>query len=89
MKNTDYSLALSMGLQSYEEDGSTACIDVLIDKVFYEKLYEAYESLAKNEKAARTIFTASMKNDSFTLLTLLRGKALTYDPNWLRLSCAA
>ena len=85
MKNTDYSLALSMGLESYEEDGSTACIDVLLDKVFYEKLYETYESLAKNEKP-HALFYSSMNNDSFTLLTLLRGKALAYDPNWLRLA---
>ena len=50
MKNTEYALALSMGLQSYEEDGSTTCLDVLLDKVFYEKLYEAYASLPKREK---------------------------------------
>ena len=27
-----------------------------------------------------------MNNDGFTLLTLLRGKVLNYDPNWLRLA---
>ncbi len=85
MRDTDYALALSMGLQSYEEDGSTACLDVLLDKVYFEKLYDAYESLPRNEKP-HAWFYASMKNDSFTLLTLLRGKNLKYDPNWLRLA---
>jgi vacuolar-type H+-ATPase subunit C/Vma6 len=85
MKGSDYALALSMGLQSFEEDGSTACIDVLLDKVYFEKLYEAYMGLAKNEKP-HAYFYASMSNDSFTLLTLLRGKALKYDPDWLRLA---
>ena len=30
-------------------------------------------------------FYASIENDGFTLLTLLRGKALNHEPNWLRL----
>jgi V/A-type H+-transporting ATPase subunit C len=85
LKRTEYALALGMGQQSYEEDGSTTCLDVLIDKVFHEKLYSSYVSLSKNEKA-KAYFYASMENDGFTLLTLLRGKNLNYDPNWLRLA---
>ncbi len=38
LKRTKYALALSMGLQSYEEDGTTACLDVLLDKVFHEEI---------------------------------------------------
>ena len=85
LNRTEYALALSMGQQSYEEDGSTTCLDVLIDKVFQEKLYCTYISLSKNEKV-KAHFYASMENDGFTLLTLLRGKNLNYDPNWLRLA---
>jgi len=85
LKKTDYALALSMGLQSYEENASTTCLDVLLDKVFYEKLFDAYEQLPKKEKHHAS-FYASLQNDSYTLLTLLRGKNLTYDANWLRLA---
>jgi vacuolar-type H+-ATPase subunit C/Vma6 len=85
LKKTDYTLALNMGFQSYEEDGTTACFDVLLDKTFYEKLYDSYESLPEKEKP-HAHFYASTENDSFTLLTLLRGKTLNYDPNWLRLA---
>ena len=67
-----------MGLQNYEENGSTARFDVLLDKVFYEKLYESYKQLPKREKP-HVLFYASTENDSFTLLTLLRGKNLNYD----------
>lgn len=85
LKKTDYTLALNMGLQSYEEDGSTTCLDVLLDKTFYEKLHDSYESLPKKEKP-HAHFYASTENDSLTLLTLLRGKTLNYDANWLRLA---
>ena len=84
-KDTEYASSLNTGLQNYEENGSTACFDVLLDKLFYEKLYESYESLPKKEKP-HAHFYASTENDSFTLLTLLRGKTLNYDANWLRLA---
>jgi vacuolar-type H+-ATPase subunit C/Vma6 len=83
--NTDYGSVLSTGLQSYEETNSTMCFDVLIDKAFYEQLYDGYERLPKKEKP-HAHFYVSIENDSFTLLTLLRGKALNYDANWLRLA---
>jgi V/A-type H+-transporting ATPase subunit C len=85
LKKSDYWLALSMGVQSYEEDGSTTCLDVLIDKTFYEELFESYEDLPKKEKP-HARFYASTENDGFTVLTLLRGKNLNYDVNWLRLA---
>ena len=85
LKKSDYWLALSMGVQSYEEDGSTTCLDVLIDKTFYEELFESYEDLPKKEKPHAN-FYASTENDGFTLLTLLRVKNLNYDVNWLRLA---
>ena len=84
LKGTAYFLPLSMGLKNYEERASTAFFDIFIDKAFYEKLYEGYLSLSKREQLYAN-FYASVENDSFTLLTLLRGKALNYEPNWLRL----
>jgi len=84
-KNTEYALALNMGLQSYEESGSTMRLDVFLDKLFYEKLFNGYTSLPQNEKP-HAQFYARMENDGFTLLTLLRGKALNHDANWLRLT---
>jgi vacuolar-type H+-ATPase subunit C/Vma6 len=53
--------------------------------VFYENLFSAYKGLPKNEKP-HARFYSSAENDSFTLLTLLRGKVLNYDANWLRLA---
>ena len=85
LNGTEYAWALKMGLGSYEETGSTACLDVLLDKHFYEKLYDAYQSLPKKEKP-HSHYYVSMEIDGFVLLTLLRGKNLHYDPNWLRLA---
>ena len=73
-----------MGLKNYEENASTASFDIFIDKFFYEKLYDGYESLSKREQPYAN-FYASIENDGFALLTLLRGKSLNYEPNWLRL----
>ncbi len=83
-KGTEYWSALNTGLKNYEENGSTTCFDVFIDKFFYEKLYESYNCLPKREKPYAS-FYASIENDGFTLLTLLRGKLLGHEPNWLRL----
>lgn len=84
-KGTDYGPVLAAGLKSFEESGSTTCLDVFIDKLFYEKLVAAYESLPRREKS-HAYFYASTEVDSFILLTLLRGKNLNYDPNWLRIA---
>ena len=59
LKRTEYALALSMGQQSYEENGSTTCFDVLMDKVYHEKLYSRYIGLSKNEKT-KAYFYASL-----------------------------
>jgi vacuolar-type H+-ATPase subunit C/Vma6 len=85
LSNTQYVSALNMGLQRYEETGSTMCFDVFIDKLFYEHLYEGYENLPKKEKPHARPY-ASIENDSFVLLTLLRAKALKYDADWLRMA---
>jgi V/A-type H+/Na+-transporting ATPase subunit C len=84
-KGTDYGAALATGLKSFEESGSTTCLDVFVDKLFYEKLVAAYESLPRREKS-HAYFYVSTEVDSFILLTLLRGKNLNYDPNWLRIA---
>ncbi len=84
-KGTEYAEPLSTGLKSFEESGSPICLDVFVDKLFYEKLYCAYKSLPRREKPHAKPY-ASIENDSFILLTLLRGKNLNYDPNWLRLA---
>jgi vacuolar-type H+-ATPase subunit C/Vma6 len=85
LKGTEYASALKMGIGSYEVDGSTACFDVLLDKHFYEKLYDAYHRLPRQEMPHASYYV-TLENDGFVLLTLLRGKNLRYDPNWLRLA---
>ena len=60
LKKTDYTPALNMGLQSYEEDGTTTCLDVLLDKTFYEKLHDSYESLPK-KRSHMHIFMQAQK----------------------------
>ncbi len=83
-KGTEYFLPLSMGLKNFEENNSTAAIDVFMDKSFFEKLYVAYSSLPQKEQPYANLY-ASIENDGFTLVTLLRGKALNYETNYLRL----
>jgi V/A-type H+-transporting ATPase subunit C len=83
-KGTEYWSVLNMGLKNYEENASTVSFDIFLDKLFFEKVYAGYESLAKREQAYAN-FYASTENDGFALVTLLRGKALNYEPNWLRL----
>ena len=85
LKNTEYASCLNVGLQNFEENGSTARFELLVDKLFYEDLYESYMALPPKEKP-HALYYASTENDSFTLLTLLRGKTLNYDSNWLRLA---
>lgn len=82
-KNTEYASSLKSGLQNFEVNGSIACIDVLLDKVYFDKLYDTYKQLPKKDKP-HAHFYASTENDSFTLLTILRGKNLNYDSDWLR-----
>lgn len=82
IKSSLYASAFSKGLQSYEENGSTAAFDILLDKVFFDSLRDAYEALPKMEKP-HVHFYAATENDTFTLLTGLRGKTLNYDANWL------
>ena len=83
-KLTEYAATLNAAMQNFEESGSTVGFDVLLDKWFYEKLSGSYLLLPKKEMP-HAFFYASMENDGFTLLTLLRGKILNHDPNWLRL----
>ena len=82
-KNTAYASPLNLGLKSYEENGSTSRLDLILDKLYYEKLHDGYEKLPKGEKP-HAVFYVSIESDSFKLLTLLRGKALNLDANWLR-----
>ncbi len=49
-KGTEYWSVLNTGLKNYEENGSTTCFDVFIDKLFYENLYDSYNCLPKKEK---------------------------------------
>ncbi len=84
-ERTVYWCPLSMGLESYNENGSTTCLDVFLDAFFYEHLFELYNYLPSREKV-HARFYASLENDSYILLSLLRGKNLNYDSNWLRLA---
>lgn len=84
-KDTEYGEALSLGLKSFERTGFATAIDIFTDAFFYEQLYKVYSHLPRAEKS-HAAFYAGMWNDSFVLLTLLRGKNLGYDSNMLRLS---
>ncbi len=84
-KKTAYWCPLNTGLVSYNESGSTMCLDVFLDVFFFEHLHEVFERLPKKEKP-HARFYAGTENDGFVLLSLLRGKNLNYDPNWLRLA---
>ncbi|MGA3111252.1 MAG: V-type ATPase subunit [Candidatus Bathyarchaeia archaeon] len=83
IKSSLYLSALSQGMRGYEENGSTSGFDILLDKLFYETLHDRYEELPRNEKSHVNFYVA-MENDGFALLSILRGKILNYDANWLR-----
>jgi V/A-type H+-transporting ATPase subunit C len=84
-KKTPYVSPLSMGLERYNKTNSTACLTVFLDVFFYEHLYRVYEALPKKEKPPARLY-ASLENDGYILLSILRGKNLNYDSNWLRLA---
>jgi V/A-type H+/Na+-transporting ATPase subunit C len=83
LKKTEYSLAIKEGLLSYEENGTTACLDILLDKIFYERLHDSFSHLPKSERRYAS-FYAQNEEASYLFLTLLRGKNLGYDVAWLR-----
>jgi len=83
IKSSLYTAALGKGMQTFEENGSTSALDILLDKVFFDSLHDAYQELTRTEKPHAQFFAAT-ENDTFTLLTILRGKTLGYDSNWLR-----
>ncbi|MCW3998695.1 MAG: V-type ATPase subunit [Candidatus Bathyarchaeota archaeon] len=82
---TPYYAPLSSGLESYNQNGSTTCLDVFLDAFYYEHLYQAYQKLPRREKSHAHIY-ASIENDGYILISLLRAKNLNYDSNWLRLA---
>ncbi len=85
MKKTQYASALENGLNGYEESGATTCFDVLIDKVFYEKFYNAYVELPRREKT-HAYFYAETEDAAYILTALLRGKKLDFETDWLRVA---
>ncbi len=85
MKGTDYADAMEEGLKSYEEGGSPTCFDVLIDKMFYEKIYLNYEKLPRKEKR-HVRFYAETESASYIITMILRAKALGFDVDWLRVA---
>ncbi|MCL2135866.1 MAG: V-type ATPase subunit [Candidatus Bathyarchaeota archaeon] len=84
-KKTDYYTSLSIGLKKYEETGSTVYFNILLDRQYFDKLYSIYEKLPENEQTYAK-FYAGMNVDGFVLFTILRGKALGYDPDWLKVA---
>jgi len=85
LQTTVYGPSLITGLQKYEETGSTKYFDVLLDRLFYEKLGKSLEDLPKTEQELAS-FYVSRENDRFNILTILRAKLLGYDPHWIRMA---
>jgi len=85
LKDTVYGPLLSAGLRKYEETRSTKFFDLLLDRMFYEKLGEAFKNLPKKEQRD-AFFYVSMETDGFNLLTILRAKILGYDSHWIRMA---
>jgi vacuolar-type H+-ATPase subunit C/Vma6 len=84
LSSLNYAQTLKQALKRYEETKSTQIFDILLDKTYFEQFWETYQNLPKQEQNHALTY-ASLKHDSFTLLTLMRGKTMGYDPNWLRL----
>ena len=84
LSNTVYGPTLIIGLQKYEETGSTKFFDFLLDKLLYEQLGDAFQKLPKKEQK-HAFFYTSMEIDSFIVLTILRAKILKYDSHSIRM----
>ena len=61
------------------------CFDILLDRLFYEKLGKSFKDLPKNEQKVAS-FYMSRENDRFNILTILRAKLLRYDTHWIRMA---
>jgi vacuolar-type H+-ATPase subunit C/Vma6 len=85
LKKTDYFSSLNTGLKKYDETGSALYFDLLLDKQYFDKLCTVYWKIPKKEQP-HARFYASMNVDGYLLSTILRGKALGYDSDWLRVS---
>ena len=83
-KGSEYYSPLNLALKVHEETGATAPFDIYLDRYYYEKLCERFQNLSSKAKEYAK-FYAAMDNDTFTLLTVLRGKILNVDPNRLRI----
>jgi vacuolar-type H+-ATPase subunit C/Vma6 len=83
LKMEDYASAINLGLEKYEENGETQLFDVLMDKAYYEYLWWTFCQLPQKEKP-HAAFYANVSYDGFIILTILRGKALGYDAQWLK-----
>jgi vacuolar-type H+-ATPase subunit C/Vma6 len=84
-KKTPYISNLTLGLKKYDETGSAIQFDLLLDRQYFEKLGSIFEKLPKIEQP-HAKFYASMNVDSYLLSTILRGKTLGYDSDWLRVA---
>jgi len=85
LKNTEYGLLLTSGLKKYEETGFIRPFEILLDKMFYQKIGDALKNLPKRE-LKHALFYISAENDGFNLCTILRAKNLGYDPHWIRMA---
>ncbi len=83
LRDSIYQAAFNSGMQTYEEKGSTSAFDISLDRVFYDKIWDAYWKLPKKDRS-HALFYAATENDGFTLLMALRGKALSHSENWLK-----
>jgi vacuolar-type H+-ATPase subunit C/Vma6 len=84
-KKTNYYPSLNEALKKYEETGATIHFDLLLDRQHFDKYYTVYKKLPKKEQQ-HAKFYASIKVDGFLLFAILRGKALGYDPDWLKVA---
>lgn len=82
-QKTEYATSLNAGLKKYNENGSTIQFNLLLDRQYFDNFYCVYEKLPKEEQQ-HAKFYASMTIDGFLLFTVLRGKLLGYDSNWLK-----
>ncbi|MCL2172709.1 MAG: V-type ATPase subunit [Candidatus Bathyarchaeota archaeon] len=84
-KRTPYYTSLNEGLKKYDETGHTVYFDLLLDRQYFDKYYSVYKKLPKKEQPYAK-FYASLNVDGFLLFTILRGKTLGYDPDWLKVA---
>ena len=80
--SSEFADDVESALQIYEDTGKTQVFDTYIDKAFYKKVLNAFDSDHKRDSYIRDIVTVDI--DSYNALAVLRGRLWELEPATIR-----